>query len=166
MITENRDTTATSEQKVVVLTRVYDAPRELVYKMWTDPKHVKQWWGPRDFTIPRCELDVRPGGAIRIDMQGPAGTPFAGVFPTTGVFREVVEPERLVFSETAFLEEHGDPAIEGLTTVTFEEENGKTKVTVHSAIVWAKPEAADAVAGMEAGWAEQLDKLAEYLAKT
>jgi uncharacterized protein YndB with AHSA1/START domain len=58
----------------LIITRVFDAPRKLVFKAWTDPKHVAQWWGPNGFTNPVCELDVRPGGAIRIDMHGPDGT--------------------------------------------------------------------------------------------
>ncbi len=77
-----------------MITRTFDSPRELVFKAWTDPKHVTQWWGPHGFTNPVCELDVRPGGAIRIHMRGPDGT----VYPMTGTFHEVVEPERLVFA--------------------------------------------------------------------
>ena len=81
----------------LVLTRVFDAPRELVFKAWTDAKRVAQWWGPHQFTNPVCELDARPGGAIRIHMRGPDGT----VYPMTGVYQEVVEPERIVFTSAA-----------------------------------------------------------------
>jgi uncharacterized protein YndB with AHSA1/START domain len=69
------------EEQELVLTRVFDAPRELVFKVWTDPKHLARWWGPRGFTNPVCELDLRPGGAILIHMRGPDGT----VYPMTGV---------------------------------------------------------------------------------
>jgi uncharacterized protein YndB with AHSA1/START domain len=86
----------TNEAQELVLTRVFDAPRELVFKAWTDPQRVAQWWGPRCFTNPVCELDVRPAGAIRIHMRGPDGT----VYPMTGVY-QVVEPERIVFTSAA-----------------------------------------------------------------
>src|SRR4051812_13276105 len=78
----------------IVFTRIFDAPRELVFKVWTDPQHIAQWWGPHRFTNPRCEWDARPGGKIHVDMRGPDGT----VYPMAGEFREVVEPQRLVFS--------------------------------------------------------------------
>jgi Activator of Hsp90 ATPase homolog 1-like protein len=75
--------TMSNEEQELVLTRVFDAPRELVFKAWTDPKCVAQWWRPRGFTNPVCEVDVRPGGAIRIHMRGPDGT----VYPMTGVYQ-------------------------------------------------------------------------------
>src|ERR1700733_2730137 len=86
----------------VTITRVFDAPRDLVFAAWTDAKHLAKWWGPHHFTNPVCELDVRVGGAIRIDMRGPQGT----VYPMTGVFHEIVPPERLVFTSTP-LDENG-----------------------------------------------------------
>ncbi len=67
----------TGKEKDLVLTRVFDAPRERVWKAWTDPRQVAQWWGPAGFTNPRCEVDVRPGGVLRIDMRGP-DAPFEG----------------------------------------------------------------------------------------
>jgi len=98
---------ATKEKEhELVPTRVFDAPRELVWKVWTDPKHVARWWGPHGFTNPVCELDVRPGGAIRIHMRGPDGT----VYPMTGVYLEVVEPERIVFTSAA-LGADGNPML-------------------------------------------------------
>src|ERR1700720_2154803 len=98
----------------LVFTRVFDAPRSLVFAAWTDPKHMAAWWGPKGFTNPVCELDVRPGGVIRIDMRGPDGT----VYPMTGAYREVVAPERLVFTASA-LDEKGRPLFEVLNTLTF-----------------------------------------------
>src|SRR6266576_4505343 len=93
----------------LVITRTFDTPREIVFKMWTDPKHMAQWWGPHGFTNPVCELDARPGGAIRIHMRGPDGT----VYPMTGVYQESVEPERLVCTSAA-LAESGKPLSEVL----------------------------------------------------
>ncbi len=145
----------------LVLSRVFDAPRDLVFKVWTDPKHVAQWWGPNGFTNPVCELDVRPGGAIRIDMRGPDGV----IYPMKGVFHEIVEPERLVFTSSALEDEEGHPQLVALTTVTFAEVNGKTKLTVQVVVVTSGPAAAGALAGMEQGWTEMLDRLAEELAK-
>src|SRR5438874_12824597 len=80
----------------LVLTRVFDAPRELVFRTWTDPQHVEQWWGPHGFSNPVMEWDARPGGAIRNHMRGPDGT----IYPSRGEFLEVVPPERLVFTMT------------------------------------------------------------------
>ena len=95
-----------------------------MFKAWTDPKHVAPWWGPHGFTNPVCELDARPGGAIRIHMRGPDGT----VYPMTGVYQEIVEPERLVFTSAA-LDKEGNPLFEVLNTVTFAEQGGKTTQT-------------------------------------
>src|SRR3982074_2584510 len=81
----------------IVLTRVFDAPRELVFQAWIEPKRMAEWWGAHRFTNPAWELDVSPGGAIRIDMRGPDGV----VYPMKGVFHEIVEPERLVFTSSA-----------------------------------------------------------------
>lgn len=144
----------------LVITRVFDAPRELVFKAWTDPKHVAQWWGPHGFTNPVCELDVRPGGAIRIHMRGPDGT----VYPMTGVYQEIVEPTRLVFSSAA-LDEQGTPLFEVLTTVAFAEHGRKTTMTVKARVVKSTSEAAPYLKGMEAGWTQSLERLEAHLAK-
>ena len=146
-------------ERVLVITRIFDAPRELVFKAWTDPKRLAQWWGPKGFTNPICELDVRPGGAIRIDMTGPDGV----VYPTKGVFHEIVEPERLVITTSAFEDEDGNPQLEVLNTVTFTEHNGKTKLTLRAVVVKSAPAVAAALAGMEEGWSQSLDRLAEEL---
>ena len=150
----------TNEERELVLTRVFDAPRELVFKAWTDPKQVAQWWGPHGFTNPVCDLDVRPGGAIRIHMRGPDGT----VYPMTGVYNEVVEPGRLVFTSAA-LDADGNPMFEVLTTVTFAEQGGKTKQIMRARVIKSTAEAAPYIKGMEAGWTQSLERLAKSLAK-
>ncbi len=147
-------------QQELVMTRILDAPREVVFKAWTDPERVKRWWGPKGFTNPVCELDPRPGGAIRIHMRAPDGV----VYPMTGVFNEIVEPERLVFTSGA-LDAKGNPLFEILTTVTFAEHGGKTKLTMHAKVMMATAAAAPHLAGMEMGWSQTLDRLAEYVAK-
>ena len=149
-----------SEEQELVLTRVFDAPRELVFKVWTDPKHVAQWWGPHGFTNPVCELDARPGGAIRIHMRGPNGI----VYPMTAVYQEVVEPERLVFISAA-LDADGKPMFELLNTVTFAEEGGKTKQILRVRVIKRTAQAAPYLAGMEPGWTQSLERLAAYVAK-
>ena len=110
-----------SAERELKITRVFDAPREVVFKAWTDPKLLAQWWGPKGFTNPVCELDARPGGAIRVHMRGPDGT----VYPMGGMFHEIVEPERIVFTSTAHQDEAGEPQLEVFNTVTFAEHNGK-----------------------------------------
>jgi len=151
---------STEKNRELVITRVFDAPRELVFKAWIDPRHVTRWWGPKGFTNPVCELDARPGGAIRIDMKGPDGM----VYPMGGVYREIVEPERLVFITTALEDEQGNPGLENLNTVTFAEHNGKTKLTLHVVVIRATQEAARALAGMEQGWTQTLDRLDDLVA--
>ena len=148
----------TVKEKELVLKRVFNAPRERVWKAWTDPRRLAQWWGPAGFTNPVCEADVRPGGAIRIDMRGPDGA----VYPMTGVYREVVAPERLVFTASA-LDEKGRPLFEVLNTVTFAKQGGKTLLTVRAQVV-NKTAGADAyLEGMEEGWSQSLVRLEALL---
>ncbi len=150
----------TNKEHELVLTRVFDAPRELLFKAWTDPKLVAIWWGPHQFTNPVCELDARPGGAIRIHMRGPDGT----VYPMTGVYQEVSEPERIVLTSAA-LDERGHPMFEVLTTVTFVEQGGKTKQILRARVIKSTAQAAPYLKGMEAGWTQSLERLSESLAK-
>ncbi len=134
----------------MILTRVFDAPRELVFKVWSDPAHVRRWWGPKGFTLPGCEMDFRPGGAYRFVMRGPGGQDY----PFQGVYREIVVPERIVF--TAILDNL--PGHELVTTVTFAEEGGKTKLTVRQT---TPP--GEAGRGQNQGWSESLDRLADLI---
>jgi uncharacterized protein YndB with AHSA1/START domain len=141
----------------LTMTRVFNAPRNLVWTVWTEPAHAMQWWGPHGFTTPVYEADLRPGGALVVHMRAPDGT----IFPSTGTFEEVVPPERLVmFGE---VEIAGEPAFEARTSVTFEEHDGKTTVTVHQAYSKLTAAGAGAVAGAREGWSQQLDRLEAYL---
>src|SRR5260370_13865221 len=149
-----RNSAAAHLQRELVITRVLDAPRELVFRLWTDPKHMAQWWGPRGFTNPVCEMDVRPGGAWRIVMRGPDGFEYPG----RGVYREVVEPERLVFTNLA-VDREGNTLLEGLTTVIFAEHGGKTKLTLQTSAVGLVADAARMLEGMEQGWTQSLERL-------
>lgn len=144
----------------LVITRVFDAPRELVWKAWTDPAHVQQWWGPKGFTNPRCEWNVRPNGAIHIDMRAPDGV----VYPMSGVFHEIVEPERLVFVASA-LDEDGNSMFDVLTTATFTDQRGKTSLTLQLRVITTTPRAPQYLKGQEIGWTQSLDRLADHLAR-
>jgi uncharacterized protein YndB with AHSA1/START domain len=161
----NNDVTSTADREMVI-TRIVDAPRELVWKAWTDPKLIAQWWGPHGFTNPLCEWDARSGGAILIHMRGPEGSPFDRVMPMKGRFHEVAAPERLVFTSSAFEDEAGHAQLEVRNTVTFEEYNGKTKLTLHAKVVKSSPAVAGALAGMGQGWTESLDRLDALLAQS
>ena len=143
-------------ERVLVITRVFDAPRELVFKAWTDPQHLVHWMGPRGFksTVERSEL--RPGGAYRIHMRGPQDDDHW----TQGIFREIDEPERLVMAGS-WADAEGKPTSpETLLTLTFEDYEGKTRMTLHQA-VFESMTARDAHRG---GWNSSFDRLAEYLA--
>jgi uncharacterized protein YndB with AHSA1/START domain len=154
-----RATPSVPNERTLTLTRVFDAPRSLVFRMWTDSKHLARWWGPRGFTNPVCKADARAGGAIRIDMTGPDGA----VYPMIGTFHEVVVHERLVFTAVAE-DTQGNPLLRARTVVTFEAQGRRTKVTVQAHAVGIAPVAPQMLAGMEAGWTQSLDKLAEILA--
>jgi uncharacterized protein YndB with AHSA1/START domain len=143
-----------TEDRELVITRVFDAPRGLVFKAWTEPKRLTRWWGPRGFTTPVCEMDVRPGGAFRFGMRSPQGTDHW----LRGAFREIVEPERLVCT-WAWEDEKGKPGHETLLTVTFAEHDGKTRLTLRQAVF----ESVTSRDAHQDGWASGLDCLAEYL---
>ncbi len=144
----------------LVITRVFDAPRELVFRAWTETRHVAQWWGPKGFTNPVCEMDVRTGGALRIHMRAPDGV----VYPMKAVFQEVVEPERLVFVSSA-LDANGNSMFDVLNTVTFAEQRGKTALTLQARVIKATAMAPQYLKGMEMGWTQSLDKLGDHLGK-
>ena len=142
-------------ERELVITRVFDAPRPLVFKAWTQPEHLVRWWGPQGFTTPSCTMDVRPGGAFRLCMRSPEGTDHW----LRGVYREIVEPERLVCT-WAWEDAEGKPGHETLLTVSFADHGGKTKLTLHQAVF----ESVTARDSHQGGWTECLDRLAGYLA--
>jgi uncharacterized protein YndB with AHSA1/START domain len=154
-VTDRNDTSAETTDRELAITRIFDAPRDLVFRVWTRPEHLVRWWGPRDFTTPSCKMDLRPGGAYRTCIRSPRGTELW----MQGVYREVVEPERLVLT-FAWEDEAGRPGHETLVTVTFADHGGKTKLTFRQAVF-------ESVADRDshrAGWSAFLDRLAQYLA--
>ena len=156
-----RNSAATkSPEREVVVTRVFDAPRHLVFKAWTEPERLMRWWGPNGFITPSSKMDVRPGGAWRICMRSPNGIDVW----QQGVYREIVEPERLVFTY-AFEDATGRPGHQPghrtIVTVTFADEGGKTRLTLHQGVFESVTVRDEHVQG----WAEAIDHLAAYLAK-
>jgi uncharacterized protein YndB with AHSA1/START domain len=144
----------------VTLTRIFDAPRDMVWKAWTDPTLLARWWGPKSFTNPVCEADVRVGGKILIHMQAPDGT----VHPMTGTFDEIAEPECLVFRAVP-VDRSGVALLESLTTVTFHDLGDKTKVIVHASAAPLQPIGVDMLKGMDMGWSQSLERLAQLVAQ-
>lgn len=139
----------------IVLTRVFDAPRELVWKACTDPKAIPRWWGPRRHTTTVAKMDVRPGGAWRFVSRDPDGSEYG----FRGEYREVVPPERVVQT----FEFEGMPGHVSVDTITLAEHQGKTTLT--STSVFDSVEDRDGMlqSGMEEGVRETYDRLAEYL---
>ena len=148
--------TASSADRELVITRLLDAPRELVFDTWTDPAHIGQWWGPDGFTTTTLEMDVRPGGRWRYVMHGPDGVDY----PNRMVYREVVRPERIVYDHGDDVEH--DPA-QFHVTVTFAEEGGGTRLT--SRMLFASAEQCEKMKefGAIEGGNQTLARLDEYL---
>lgn len=140
--------------RVLVIERVFDAPSRLVFKAWTERERLMRWWGPRGFTTLSCEIDLRPGGAWRVRSRSPEGVEYA----EQGVFREIVEPERLVFTH-AWEDAQGKPGLETLVTVTFAEHDGKTELSFRQAIF----DSVESRDGHAEGWSSAFDLLDEYL---
>ncbi len=149
--------------KELTIKRTFDAPRELVFKAWTDPQLIKQWWGPAYFTTPIAEVDGHQGGKLYIVMHGPKGTEFDLDMPIRGTFTVFDPPKKLVFKNEALYDERGDPQLSQICTVTFNELGAKTELTLHLTLEKLNPAADAAWAGAETGWNQSLDKLTEYL---
>jgi uncharacterized protein YndB with AHSA1/START domain len=143
------------EERTLVLSRVFDAPRPLVFKVWTQPEHLARWWGPRGFTLISYKADARVGGSFRFGMRSPENTDHWA----HGTYREVVAPERLVYT---FAWEHpdGKPKHETIITLTFVEQGDKTKLTLKQTLF----ESVTSRDMHESGWSSTFDMLGEYLA--
>jgi uncharacterized protein YndB with AHSA1/START domain len=142
------------------LRRFFAAPRQMVFDAWTKPGMVKEWWGPKGFTNPVCEMDARGGGEIRIHMQGPDGT----VYPMTGRFVEFYPPYRFHFTSGP-VDKEGRQILETWTSVFFEEKDGGTQVIVDIHVTKTTPEAVMPLKGMREGWNQTLDRLVEFIGR-
>jgi uncharacterized protein YndB with AHSA1/START domain len=138
----------------LIVTRLIDAPRRLVFRAWTLSEHIARWWGPQGFVTVHCQMDIRVGGAYRVGMRSPQGT----LHWKRGIYREIREPERIVFT-FAWEDVHGNPGDELLTTVIFAEEGAKTRLTLRQS-------GFKATAGRDAhltGWTSCLQRFADYV---
>lgn len=164
---------ASINAKSITFTRLFDAPRELVWRAWTDPAMLCQWWGPKCFTCPEALMDLRVGGAYKWVMRGADGTEF----PVKGVFLEVIEGQKLVMTDVAddmpkeWLDQaralgsgDGTQIPESFWEVKFESRGQQTLLTITTHFASEADRDAMLKMGMEAGWAESLDKLEDALA--
>ena len=154
------------------ITRVVDAPRDKVWRAWTEVEHLKQWWGPKGFAVTHCRVDLRPGGLMHYCLRMPDGGEMWGKF----VYREIVKPERLVWINS-FSDEDGGTTVHPMspdwpremhTKVTFEDLGGKTRVTVQ----WTPVDASAEIErktfeqgrdSMKQGWSGTFEQLESYL---
>ena len=157
-----------------VISRVFDAPRERMWQAWTDVERLKQWWGPKGFTVTHCKLDLRPGGIMHYCLRMPNGSEMWGRF----VYREIVKPERLVWVNS-FSDKDGGVTVhpmsatwprEMLTTVTFEAQGAKTRLTVQwtlfdTATELERKTFEEGRESMKMGWTGTMDQFAAYLVK-
>jgi uncharacterized protein YndB with AHSA1/START domain len=147
-----------SDDRSLVITRIFDAPRRLVFAAWIDPAQAAQWWGPKGFTTVSNEMDVRVGGAWRRCIRSPAGIEHR----SRGVYREIVAPERLTF--TFAWEQGGSPGHgpETIVTLTFRElGDGRTELTLQQAPF----QTVDGRDDHRAGWSSCFERFADYLAE-
>lgn len=159
------DSSATQSDREIIITRTFNAARQLVYEVWTDPKHIAQWFGPEGFTTRVTEMDLRPGGKWCYVMIAPDGTEY----PSQGVFREVVPLERIVTSD-----EFGEGIEKVLdidlpqgmvVTTTFEDLDDKTRLTIRIVHESVDDRRKHEEMGVVAGWNSSFDCLDQYLAK-
>lgn len=152
------------QSREITLTRLLFAPRELVFRAWTDPKHLARWFGPAGFTVPECRVDARVGGRWALTMR--ANDELAATVgrdcPASGEYLEIEKPSRLVFTNNA-LDAAGNVILEGLTTVTFEDLGGRTRMTLRTRAWGTGEHVPFMLGGMEQGWSESLSKLGRTL---
>jgi len=146
-----------STQRQLTITRILDAPRELVFKAWTDPQHLVNWWGPRGSFTPQCEMDARNGGSYRFLMRAASGREVVW----SGVCRELVEPEKLVLTCTIRNLDGTIISAETVLTLTLEDLQGKTRLTLHQGVF----DSDENCAAHGRGWRDTLDRIGEHLAR-
>jgi uncharacterized protein YndB with AHSA1/START domain len=155
-MTPDPGATADSGKLELFITRTFDAPRELVFRMWIEPKHLARWGGPRDVSFTIVKMDVRPGGAYRFNMKEVKGANHW----SQGIYREIVPPKRLVFT-TGWSDAEGHPTTPPtLLTLTFEDCEGKTRLTLHQTGF----ESVTSRDSHQLGYLSTLERLEAYLA--
>jgi uncharacterized protein YndB with AHSA1/START domain len=160
-MTATAQTAAPANDRELVLTRLIDAPREKLFKCWTQPELMKQWFAPLPWTLPHAEVDLRTGGSSKIVMRSPEGQEF----PSQGVYLEIVENEKIVFTD-AYTEAWAPsekPFFTGI--ITFEDEGGKTRYTALARHWTVEDRKAHEEMGFHEGWGQCADQLAELAKK-
>jgi len=159
----NTMSTVTQRDREIIITRIFNAPRALVWQVWTEPQHIAQWWGPKGFTTRVEELDFRPGGRSRYVMTGPDGTEY----PVTGVFQEIIPLERIVGTDEfdeGFEQTTDMDLPEGMIlTATFEDLGAQTRLTLHILHATADDRRKHEEMGVVDGWNSTLDCMEDYL---
>jgi uncharacterized protein YndB with AHSA1/START domain len=151
---------AKPNERTVTITRAFDAPRDRVFKAWTDAGRIAQWWAPKGFAIPVCEADPRPGGAFRLCMRWAE----RGDYRMRGHYAEIVAPERIVIRGVAS-DAEDRPRLEAIIDVTFAEQGSGTTMTVTTTARGSGEIAAAMLDGMEEGWNQTIDHLGLHLAQ-
>ncbi len=149
------------EEQEVVIERQFNAPRQLLFQVFTQPEHLKRWWAPKPYTLPVCTIDLRPGGIWHYCMRSPEGQEQYA----RSVYQEIVPPEKLIYT-TTFADEYANPTPgmpEHLTTVTFIEEGGKTRVTARAQFSSAEALKIAVDIGMPQGMSITWNDLVEYV---
>jgi uncharacterized protein YndB with AHSA1/START domain len=149
-------TVTTPSDREIVMTRTFNAPRDLVFEAHSSCEHMSNWWGPRQYEVASCEMDFRPGGSWRVVHKTPDGSDEQGF---RGEFREIIRPERIVWT----FEWEGMPGHVSVETLTLEEQNGTTTLTARSVYDTVEDRDGMLESGMEEGAAETYDRLDEYL---
>lgn len=146
----------------LIIERTFGAPRELIWRAWTDPEHIKQWWGPQGFHNSSCDIELRVGGTFRLTVCAPDGNRY----PCQGTFREIIEPERIVYDSTA---DDSHPCGAGLpprstVTISFvEQRGGRTQLILQTRFENASRRDAANEAGFSTSWGEALERLATII---
>ncbi len=146
--------------KIVTFTRLLDAPPAIVFPLWIEARHLSQWFAPKHFTVPECTVDARVGGEVRLTMRAPDGTDY----PMKSLFEELVPNQRIVTRNWAGMDAAAKPGFETVQTYIFTAEGDKTRLTVKAEVIWMESHMAPAIAGMEPGWNQTLDKLEDVIA--
>ena len=153
---DNKLNVTTPSDREIVMTRTFDAPRDLVFEAHSSCEHMSNWWGPRKYEVASCEIDFRPGGSWRITHKSEDGPEEHGF---RGEYREIVRPERIVWT----FEYEGMPGHISVETLTLEEQDGKTEVTARSVFDTVEDRDGMLQSGMEGGAVETYERLDEYL---
>lgn len=144
--------------KELTITRTFEIDRETLFNMWTEPEHVSKWFGPKNFTVADCKIELKPGGEFIVNMKTPDGK----IYPSTGVFREITPPEKLVFALISHFDDEGNPQMEMLNTITFSEQGSKTKMIMIIEEIKTLPGVVP-LKGLDFAWNQSFDKLEKAL---